>query len=60
MADRRKPKPPADDEMVRVILIASLRWDGTYQPTGTVLEMTKAEAADYIAMHFAQPESTVH
>jgi hypothetical protein len=57
MADRRKPKPPADDEMVKVILIASMRWDGAYQPTGTVLQMTRAEAADYIALRFVQPEA---
>ena len=57
MADRRKPKPPADDEMVKVILIASMRWDGVYQPVGTVIQMTRADAADYIAARFVQPEA---
>jgi hypothetical protein len=55
MSDKRKPKPASDK--VKVILISSMRWDGVYQPRGTVLEMTEAEAADYIALHFVQPVS---
>jgi hypothetical protein len=53
MSDKRKPKPASDK--VKVILISALRWDGVDRPRGTVLEMSQAEAADYISLHFAQP-----
>jgi hypothetical protein len=56
MSDKRKPKPPESDK-VKVILISALRWDGVDRSPGTVLEMSRAEAADYIAMRFAQPAS---
>jgi hypothetical protein len=56
MSDKRKPKPPASDR-VKVILISALRWDGVDRAPGTVLEMSQSEAADYIALRFAQPVS---
>jgi hypothetical protein len=58
--DKRKAKgaPPADK--VPVVLIATLRWDGEYQPAGTVLHMTEAEAADYIAMRWVRRVDDAH
>jgi hypothetical protein len=52
--DKRKAKaaPPADS--VPVVLIATLRWNGVYQPAGTVLHMTEAEAKDYLAMQWVR------
>lgn len=52
--DKRKAKvaPPAGK--VSVVLVATLRWNGVYQPAGTVLHMTEAEAADYLAMQWVR------
>lgn len=55
MADKRKAKAAPGDDMVEVVLVSTMRWDGVYPPLGTVLTMSAAEAADYIAMNFVRP-----
>ena len=55
--DKRKAKSAPADDTVEVVLISKMRWNGEYQPVGTVLRMSATDAAELIAINFVRPRA---
>lgn len=51
----KKPQPASEDARISVEALARFRHDGVYVPPGTRITMTKAEAAELMALGFVVP-----